>query len=295
MEEDQSKKQEKTIKQLMAELKHKDYEVRQSAAKALGEKGEQGTVILALIEALNDEEHEVGYEAKKALIAIGSPAIPALNKALLDNNSKVRYEAASALQTLGSESIVTLPNLLQSALLFSDNDYYDDYEEKEMDQEAAVAAWDAITAHGPKAIPVMLEYAENTNEETVDEIIEMISSYSMYKYKDTIPTLIVALKGENQFIRELASTILDKMRNHSSVIPSLIEAFGDVDIDEEVRWLIRLTLESIYPLTVQTKAVLNEHPINADEKLERLTKTAENSETAAVREKAIWQLEDLKS
>lgn len=83
-------------------LKAADPHTRVTAARALGELRE-GTVVPALIEALNDKDGEVRLAVVKALGRIGPPAkgaVPVLSRMREDADAKVRGEVVRALKQI---------------------------------------------------------------------------------------------------------------------------------------------------------------------------------------------------
>ena len=86
-----------------------DYDVRQSAAGALGQIGP--AAVPALIQALKrDEDSWVRMLAATALGAIGpdaKAAVPALIQALTDEHDDVRGQAAEALEKINIEAEAT--------------------------------------------------------------------------------------------------------------------------------------------------------------------------------------------
>ncbi|MEH2248910.1 NACHT domain-containing protein, partial [Nostoc sp.] len=100
-------------------LQHEDYNVRQRAANALGEIGNEAAVS-ALIDALQDEDSDVRRIAASALGEIGNEAaVSALIDALQDEDSDVRWRAASALGEIGNEAAASA---LIDALQHEDSD-----------------------------------------------------------------------------------------------------------------------------------------------------------------------------
>ena len=103
---------EAAIPGLLKALEHQDYHVRWSAAVALGQLGSEAA-IPGLLKALNDQYWGVRWSAAEALGQLGSEAaIPGLLKALDDPDSDVRRSAAAALGHLGSEAAI--PGLLKA-------------------------------------------------------------------------------------------------------------------------------------------------------------------------------------
>ena len=102
----ESKKEERQdIQSLINVLKNEDYNIREGAAKALGEKKDP-RAIEALISAFTDEYSEVGDEASYSLGRIGDPAIEPLIIAIKDEESRIRGLAAQALGEIGDSRAV---------------------------------------------------------------------------------------------------------------------------------------------------------------------------------------------
>jgi len=95
----------KDVKELIAELKHEDEKVRESAAEALG-KIRDKTAVEPLIEALKDRSWQVRAQAARALSRIEDErAVDPLIKALSDDKLEVRRTAADALSYIGGPSV----------------------------------------------------------------------------------------------------------------------------------------------------------------------------------------------
>jgi HEAT repeat protein len=84
------------VEPLIAVLVHSDWEVRRSAAEALG-KISDPRAVEPLIAALKDRKEDVCKIAGKALVEIGTPAVEPLITALEDNDKDVRKAVARAL------------------------------------------------------------------------------------------------------------------------------------------------------------------------------------------------------
>ena len=85
--------------------------VRRAAAEALGHIGD-ARAIPHLVQALGDKKPRVRSEAVEALIRIGPAAVPQLGQALDDERAHVRERAASALGRIRDRS--ALPRLVQA-------------------------------------------------------------------------------------------------------------------------------------------------------------------------------------
>ena len=93
---------------LIGRLRDSDASVRWQAARALGERRSEATVVVpALGEALKDENAFVRRDVATALGKIGpeaKSAVPALRTALRDRERSVRRAAAEALKRIDPES-----------------------------------------------------------------------------------------------------------------------------------------------------------------------------------------------
>lgn len=95
---------EKSIDELILDLKDEDDFVREEAIGSLELKGEEA--VCPLIEALGQRNKDIKIGAAQVLSAIGDKrAIPALVETLGDRNKLVRREASTALTTMGDEAI----------------------------------------------------------------------------------------------------------------------------------------------------------------------------------------------
>ena len=95
---------EKSIDDLILDLKDSDDFVREEAIGSLELKGEDA--VEPLIAALDERDKNIKLGAIEVLKAIGDKrAIPALVKTLGDRNKWVRQEASTALTTMGDDAI----------------------------------------------------------------------------------------------------------------------------------------------------------------------------------------------
>jgi len=87
----------------MRALGHKDYFVSLGAATALGRIGAPPEPLVA---RLADDNNHAASRAEEALVALGTPAIPAVAAALRDNRPEIRRKAARILGLLGGPTAV---------------------------------------------------------------------------------------------------------------------------------------------------------------------------------------------
>jgi hypothetical protein len=86
-----------------------DWRDRSQAAQALGKSGtDERVVIVALVDAMADDDPVVQLRATLALIDIGSPAIPYLIATLKHPNANVQARAVVALQRIGIPALDSL-------------------------------------------------------------------------------------------------------------------------------------------------------------------------------------------
>lgn len=92
-----------------------DWVVRVAAVEAIGKIGHQvAGAISVLIQALRDQEPEVGRVATTALIHLGKAAVPALSRVLVSDNSLIRRNGLLALGRIGPPAVAALPAILRT-------------------------------------------------------------------------------------------------------------------------------------------------------------------------------------
>jgi HEAT repeat protein len=225
---------------LIRDLGHKDWHVRSSAAKALGQIGNKKAVP-ALIKTLKDKNEDVREEAATALgeikdpiaipalikamkdgryvhsriawalFKIGKPAVPALIKALKDKSGYVRGEAAWVLGKLKDKR--ALPALIKAM--------------KDKNKDVRQKAAEALGKIGDKRASASLVNALRdkaiwVRHEAADALIEI-------KDKGAIPALTRLFKDKkpaNNEVRYLVIRVLGWIED-KRVVPTLVEALGD--------------------------------------------------------------------
>ena len=106
---------EQKIERPIEELRDEDWIVRADAAAELGRMGEGAKdAVPALIQALQDSDAEVRYNATWALGNIGEGAVPALIQALQGPDEGVRWNAAEALGKIGTPEALEAVKKYQS-------------------------------------------------------------------------------------------------------------------------------------------------------------------------------------
>jgi HEAT repeat protein len=203
------------IARLLQVLQHEDREVRQSAARALGESG-SGRAIPALLQALQHKDREVRWSAVGALRhVISEQAIPVLLRALQDEDKGVRRNAVDVLGHLSSEQAI--PALLQAL----------QDEDKGVRRSAVRALSDLDGEKAIHALPQVLQHEDReVRQSTVDGLGHLSS-------EQAIPALLQALQDEDKNIRWRAARALGELGSEQA-IPALLQTLQDED--KNIRW-----------------------------------------------------------
>jgi|GEM_PF-1176572 len=233
---------EPVIKRIASLLEDKNSYVRERAADALGEIGNEKAVD-ELILALSDEDRSVRWRAASALGEIGNEkAVDALILALSDEYSYVRERAAEALGKIGNEKAV-------DALILALSDEYSDVRGRAADalgklgNEKAVDAFILALSDEDSYVRGSAADAlgEIGNEKAVDDLILALSDEDSYVRgraalalgkignEKAVDELILALSDKDRDVRERAASALGKIGNEKAV-DELILALSDKDI-----------------------------------------------------------------
>ncbi len=106
-------KEKNDLKGLLKALEYRDLDIRNKAAIALGEMGDERAVE-PLVATLNDENIHVRNNAAKALEKIGKPSVKTLLKALKSDKKSIRSTAAKTLGNIGDiRALEPLKDLLK--------------------------------------------------------------------------------------------------------------------------------------------------------------------------------------
>ncbi len=196
-------------------LHSQDEEMREEAAKALGELGDYRAVD-PLIELLADDNRYVRREAAKSLGKIGDEkAIPALINALKDEDRYGREGAAEGLGEMGGHAY---PSLIDA---MADDDWH-----------VRMGAAIALRIIGDRdALPVLITAMQDENRFVRREVIKSLGRIGDHS---VIDTLIEALKDPDRSVRLRAVSALSKCRD-KRVIEPLIEALNDEDSGVRLR------------------------------------------------------------
>jgi len=196
-------------------LQSHDEEVREEAARALGELGDRRAVN-PLIELLGDDNRYVRREAAKSLGKIGDEhAIPALINALKDEDRYGREGAAEGLGGMGEKAFSSLIRAI-----------------KDDDWHVRMGAAIAFRIIGDKdALKVLIPAMKDENRFVRREVIKSLGRIGDHS---VIDTLIAALKDPDRSVRLRAVSALSKC-NDKRVIEPLIEALNDEDSGVRLR------------------------------------------------------------
>ena len=196
-------------------LHSQDEEMREEAAKALGELGDFRAVD-PLIGLLGDENRYVRREAAKSLGKIGDEkAIPALINALKDEDRYGREGAAEGLGEMGGHAYTSLIEAM------ADDDWH-----------VRMGAAIALRIIGDRdALPVLITAMQDENRFVRREVIKSLGRIGDHS---VIDTLIEALKDPDRSVRLRAVSALSKCRD-KRVIEPLIEALNDEDSGVRLR------------------------------------------------------------
>jgi len=186
---------------LIKALGHEDRQVRDHAAKALGEIG--SPAIPALVETLKEEDWQVRHYAAKVLGKLGSDAraaVPALIEALKDEHEDVRKAAAEALGKTGSDGKAAVPALMEAL----------------RDEHVPVRyrAADALGSIGPDAkaaVPALIEALKDEHEDVREAAVEALGKVGP-DARAAVPALSQALKDENEHVRRGAAEALKRIQ-----------------------------------------------------------------------------------
>jgi HEAT repeat protein len=221
------------LKKLIRELDDPDEEVRINAIKKLGEKKAVSSVP-KLIEALKwGSNPYVDLGARKALIKIGEPAVPALIEKIKGEDSFVRNNAIRVLGEIGDRRAV--PVLIEAV------------KDKTRGRSEAASAlmWmgvqnlelnvlvlcklfcndkDEILKIGKPAIPVLIELLKDDNSTIRSEAVKALVMLGTH----ALPALFSAIKDEDSKVCESVVEALGKIR-HYFAVPFLIKVLKDGD------------------------------------------------------------------
>ena len=206
-------------------LESQDREVREAAAKALVNMGEDALPALsALVKALKDKNEVVSYRASKALSNLGAPAVSPLAEAMASSRTAVRKNAADALKTMVLKDVDCSAAI--SALMRGLGDASARVETR---SSAALVAMDEA------AVPALIKGLVSQ-----DAAVRKGSAASLGKIGPgagpAAPYLAKGLKDKEAVVRAACARALGKIGPEAkSAIPSLAAAMADQDVELRCR------------------------------------------------------------
>ncbi len=203
----------------IGELQEADWQLRERAAKSLGESGDTGsTVVSALTAALQDDDSRVRRAAATALGQLGSKAsksVPSLVGLFDDVDAGVSAAAAAAIGNMGSRASRAVPEL--SALLSHE------------DKRVQIAAAEALGKIGPRAEKGAQELGKQL--ESRDPGVRIAAAESLGKLGSGASKyssrLVQLLDDRDAQVRTAASTAL--VRIGKGAVPPLLRSLNKGD------------------------------------------------------------------
>ncbi|MFB0535505.1 MAG: HEAT repeat domain-containing protein [Anaerolineae bacterium] len=253
----------RAVPHLIQALGDKYAKVREAAASALGRIGDEQAAS-HLVQALGDQNVRVRSEAVKALSQIGPAAVPHLIQALGDERWEVRERAASALGRIGDQS--ALPHLVQAL-----NDSKD---------AVRTAAASALGQLGDKrAVPHLVQALDSKGKShwwagqalgrigALPELVQALDDKQSRVREgavsglstigeEGIPHLVRAMGDSSKQVRKRAANILGQ-RSDQRAIPYLLEVVKDPDVHDWERRVAAQYLGQLgYQLPVPVEAMV---------------------------------------
>jgi len=186
-----------TVAVLLKSLKHRDPEIRRSAAASLESFGaEAKSAVPVLQQSLNDPDLTIQVTAARTLGRIGEAAIPVLIQAMNHPVKQVRREAIWALTRLGPAAKDAVP-ALASALRDSDRKVC----------MGAAQGLGAIGADAQEAIPSLIDALHDANL-----VLCRLAAHALARIGSAaIPALQQASQSADTFVRREASWALKQL------------------------------------------------------------------------------------
>jgi HEAT repeat protein len=236
-----------TIPDLIQRLSSSDFNVRQHAARQLGNLGVAARdAVPGLGKVLHDANPDVRGSAARALGQIGTPAVPELVKALKDRDAAVRTRAAMALGQAGPDAKEAVPALIEAlkdkqlkVRIAAVNALGEmGAEGKEAAPQLARLFHDrsgrvhehvrgALAAIGPAAIQPLCDALRDEDADVRLDVIRTLMLFGSMA-KKAVPALRHAMNDEDQRIRAAAAEALGKMElDAADAVPDLLAALKD--------------------------------------------------------------------
>jgi hypothetical protein len=201
---------------LITALQNANTDIRENAARALGDiKGQQA--VEPIIIAMNDDNKRVSNEAKKSLIKIGSPSVEPLIAALKDEKPNIRVMAAGALGDIKDQRAVEpLISVLN-------------------DEQAAIKAA-AIESLGKiedsRAVEPIIAALKDENSLIRSKAAQALGNI---KVSRAVEQLIPVLKDNDPDVRQKTVWALGEIKDSRAVEPLIIYFKDEKWKDEEKR------------------------------------------------------------
>ncbi len=194
----------------------------------------RGKSLREWIEVLKFGDENAKAAAQSTLVAIGSPAVPALAEALNDLRSLNR--AAFALGEIGGEALpVLLDGLTNGTLIVR----------KEI-AGAGVMQSEALRRFEAEIVPALVQCMGDTNSTIRLGAVNALQSYWKHPYL-VMESLVKCLSDPDPSVRASASTVVEKFgQNAGSAIPFLVRLAKE-DEDSLTRTRAAESLRAIAP------------------------------------------------
>ncbi|MCK4307846.1 HEAT repeat domain-containing protein [candidate division WOR-3 bacterium] len=206
-------KKKKDVEGLIKALKHKDWKIREDAAKVLGEIGDKEAVE-PLIQAMKDDDRDTRRNAMLALEKIGKLAVEPLIKALDNKDADIRCGAVEALGEIGGEE--TIEPLIQAMkdrmkarqLVDTRGMSLDRY--LEYNRYINSEAKKALIKIGKPAVPQLIKVLKSEESDVVGDTVDILGNIGDER---AIKPLFQVLKNfaKEPYIRKTVAKALDRL------------------------------------------------------------------------------------
>lgn len=208
---------ERVVPHLRRALQDQLWEVRRTAAEALGRHGgAAGAAAGDLVEALKDRSDSVISEAEWALAKLGPEAVPHLTQALKDRDKTVRVSAICILRRVGPPASAATVPLLESL--------------KAGDANALLIGY-ALGCMGSKAVPHLVRALKDDSPHVRKYVASALGDIGA-PAKAAIPNLVHNLKDKDPSVRSTTASVLGEFGCAAKeAVPLLTAALEDPEHD----------------------------------------------------------------
>jgi len=224
------------VEPLLLVMRDREERVRQAAAEALGKLGD-ARAFQPLVAALKDQDRDVCLAASNALVRFGDAAVESLVAELNDGTPVVRLMAIDALAKIGGAR--ALPSFVTAL--------------KDPDKDVRLAASNALVSIGGPAVELLMAESTNTNSVVRQLVIEALAKIGDAR---AVRSFVAALNDPDREVRLEASGALVKIG--APAIDGLIDTLGDPH--EEVRLAAVEVLRQIGAPTVKPLIAASDSP-----------------------------------